>query len=152
MMTDQELGELVVKIQADDIRPRDLRAFLEAVINDKELRRNLKLAGQIANLEKDVRENNCAANILFLLTYSTLAPLEKPEEKPTTATTRAFAETFQVGTITGWKDHVEKAVAASTRETSSKPNKPDLKISKELHTIVVALEEFWDCRGKYVKT
>ncbi len=30
MLTDQELGELVAKVQADDVRPKDLRSFLLA--------------------------------------------------------------------------------------------------------------------------
>ncbi len=51
MLNDQELGELVVKIQTDDVRPRELREFLLAVTQDAEMRRNLKLAGKVSKVK-----------------------------------------------------------------------------------------------------
>lgn len=153
MMNDQELGELVVKIQADDVRPHDLSDFLEAVMNDAELRTNLKLAGKVADLDAEIREKNCAAQILFLLSYSTLSPTEKPDSEPKKETTRLFSEKFQVGTISGWKDHFSRGpgVPPPVRQNSKSPNRPDLYISEHLYSLITSLEEFWDVRGKFTK-
>jgi hypothetical protein len=75
---------------------------------------------------------------------------------PSHSTTRLFAETFGVATIGAWKDHVTKSVPPSTRQNQnsrgSVPNKPDLKLSKELYDMLVALEDFWDVRGHFISS
>lgn len=154
MLNDQELGELVVKIQTDDVRPRELREFLLAVTQDAEMRRNLKLAGKVSHLERGVRERNCTANFLYLLSHSTLSPEGPPKRTPNLSTTRAFAEKFGIATIGAWKDHVNKSVTSSTPDPKNKkgPNKPNLVISSELHVLLAALEEFWDVRGLYLSS
>ncbi len=152
MLTDQELGELVAKVQADDVRPKDLRSFLLAVMHDEEMRNNLKLAGKVSHLERDIREKNCAANFSFLLAHSTLSPEAPPKKRNFPhATTRSFAERFNIATITEWKTHVNAVLATTASKPESKKNpKPNLHLSDELYALLRSLEDFWDVRGLYL--
>lgn len=148
-MTDDELGLLILKVQADDVRPKDLRSFLIAVMNDEELRRNLKLAGKISGLTVDVRQKNCMANVLFLISHSTLGP-DGTEEKPGMlhAMTPLFSEKFQVGRTSLWAKHFSAGVPiAAASKKGPRPAKPTLQISKHLFMLITALEDFWDVRG-----
>lgn len=148
MLSDQELGELVARVQADDVRPRDLRLFLLAVMNDVEMRNNLKLAGKVSHLERDVREKNCAANIAFLLTHSTLSPEKPPKDAARWGTTRNFADRFNIVTVTAWKTHAQ--TVSTTGNKGTKPVKPNILLSTELYELLRSLEEFWDVRGHYL--
>lgn len=153
MLTDQELGELVVKVQMDDVRPRELVTFLSAVTSDGMLRKNLKLAGKVSHLERDIRLKNCRANILFLLCHSTLGPEADPKESTYPhRTTREFAETFHTVTISLWKKHAKTTVVTQAKANLKNKGvpKPDVALSSELYLLLRALEDFWDVGSTYL--
>lgn len=150
MITAEEIGTLVLRVQDDDVRPSDLRKFLSAVLSDEEVRRNARLAGKLSGLDQEVRAKHCVANVLFMLSHGALAPTESAEGEWHN-TTVFFAQKFFFVINGPWRGHLRvdgqvptaADISKSLRKAKQKRVTP-LQVSTHLHRLLRALEEFWD--------
>lgn len=81
-MSAERIGVLILQIQADEARPRDLREFLQLLIESEELRRTAGLANSFSGLQEAERERHCIAMTLFLLSSRELVPVAAFEGEP----------------------------------------------------------------------
>ncbi len=153
-MTDDELGLLVLRVQEDDVHPRDVRKFLLAMKNDPEVRRNAGLAGRLATASLDEKRKRCLANILLLLTDPALAPARGPATYPVVMDSR-MVQVFGSALLGPWVEHCQlvsgqtylRPTAVLVRSMPKQPGKYVLRISEELNTILDTLCVFWGVRG-----
>jgi len=160
-MSPDELGLLVMKLQDDDVRQKDLRNFLTTITTDEEVRRNAKLVSGLSGLSEEVRQKHCLANIMVLLADSQLAPPANAaaidEDRGTFKTTQLFS-TRLASTITGpWRKHIKPDKEYSAAELQRRMRgargagpMPTLFISELLASHVRALEDFWGVRGTFL--
>lgn len=151
-MNAEDLGVLVFKIQDDDIRPSELRKFLEAVVQDEEVRRNAALVGKLSGLSPEVRRQHCLANSLFLLSHESLAPKQEASLHGWRNTTNLFADRHTHMLRGPWGQHIKQMgtptmIRVTSRSKKLVPSKPPLQVSKELTEFLKALENFWDVWG-----
>lgn len=153
-MSPDEIGLLVLKIQDDDIRPSDLRKFLECILSDPEVRRNAGLAGKLSGLDKETRAKHCSANVMYLLSNAALAPTG--DERPIfwMDTSTFFSEKFFFVLSGPWKEHLQvdgqKPTAADVlkaRKRAKTTARLPLRVSSHLAEMLKALEQFWDTEG-----
>lgn len=156
-MTADELGLLVMKLQDDDVRQKDLRDFLITITTDEEVRRNAKLVSGLSGLSEDVRKKHCLANIMVLLADSHLAP-PKGEDPIVEQKTTSLFSTKLVSIITGpWRKHIRPEEELSAAELQRRirggrgaSRLPALRISELLASHILALEDFWGVRGVFL--
>jgi hypothetical protein len=156
-VTSDELGLLVLKIQDDDVRQKDLRDFLRTITTDEEVRRNAKLVSGLSGLKEDVRTKHCLANVMVLLADSQLAPPPGDVEVVERKTTTLFS-TKLAAIITGpWRKHIRPDQVLSAAELQRRMRGgrgvsavPTLYVSDLLASHVIALEDFWGVRGTFM--
>lgn len=154
-MTPEEIGGLILKMQDDDIQPREMRKFLEAVTQDEEVRRNARLAGKLSGLSESTRHGHCIANARFLLAHESLAPSTSEMKL---GGWRDASQTFVrqlMPLIYGpWHEHInmigERLSAAELLKRRGKRRHLELvklQVSSHLVERLLALEGFWDQAG-----
>jgi hypothetical protein len=172
-MTPSELGLLVLRVQADDVRPHEVRKFLLAMKNDPEVRRNAGLAGRLAEISAEQRPKYLEANALLLLTDPALAPSSTPDFHPHMITA-AVTPTMGPALLGPWKAHfalkeggkmycpptaaqvqemrrgakTSTAVRVGRGMTAGRSDhKYEVWMSSELFEILAALKAFWGVRA-----
>lgn len=153
-MTPDELGLIVLRIQEDDVHPRDIRKFLLAMKNDPEVRSNAGIAGRLATASPEEKRRHCLANVRFLLTDPALAPRTHPPTYPVVADSR-MVTVLGSALLGPWVEHFRleegrtyrHPTAVLVRDMPKQPGKYVLRISEELNIILDALCTFWGVRG-----
>lgn len=158
-MTPDEIGLLVMKVQSDDVLASDIRKFLHALMTDEEVRRNAKLVSGLSGLLEEDRRKYCRANVLMLLSSSSLGPTAKPDEYKWSTVTKAFVSSFYLNLTGTWSKHMKLAAdedvyrfQKQVRVALRKPGHtiPEMTISDVLASHVRVVEEFWGVRGYLV--
>jgi hypothetical protein len=155
-MSPEQIGLLVMKIQADDVLASDMRKFISALMTDEEIRRNARLVSSLSGLPEETRRKHALANVLMLLSAQQLAPPQSAKKDRMVSVTPKFVESFHICVSGPWKEHMEFAtslspmefqqgVRAALKKTSSPM--PGLRISKTLFGHVRVIEEFWGVVG-----
>ena len=131
---------------------------MRLLMEDPEVRRNAKLAGQLSGLPPETRRAHCLANALFLVTDPQLIPPE-PSLKAQSGIRRLLAadkRTFLPAVRGNWKRHLHLDGASpafpSAAELAKMRNKqnyklPNIWVSLDLTEYFLALEDFWGVPG-----
>lgn len=158
-MSPEQIGVLVMKIQADDVLASDMRKFISTLMTDEEVRRNARLVSTLSGLPEETRRKHALANVLMLLSAQQLAPPQDARKGEVVSVKPKFVESFHICISGPWKDHMEfassispmefqQAVRSALKKTSSPM--PGLRISKTLFEHVRVIEEFWGVTGYMV--
>jgi len=146
-MSAERMGSLILKIQADAARPRDLREFLQLLIENEEMRRTAGLANTFSGLQEDKRTRHCIAMTLFLLSCRELVPAVEFVGEHSYETRGAFTLDFPHVMTGPWRGHVKKV-----REGAVDRSNPaeTFRLSPLLGEVMKAVQEFWGVTDKYV--
>lgn len=144
-MSPERVGSLILQLQADAARPRDLREFLQELINNPEMRRTIGLANNFSGLDEVTRHKHCTAMTLFMLSMRELVPPVDNRGHPYDAR-GSFTLDFPHARSGPWKDHVkmlrDQVVRSNPAET--------FMLSPVLRDMMVAIQDFWGMPDKYV--
>lgn len=146
-MSAERIGVLILQIQADEARPRDLREFLQLLIESEELRRTAGLANSFSGLQEAERERHCIAMTLFLLSSRELVPVAAFEGDHSYETRGSFTLDFPHVMNGPWRGHVK-----NIREGAIDRSNPaeTFRVSPLLGEVLKAVQEFWGVTDKYV--
>lgn len=155
-MNADEIGLLVMKLQDDDVRPSDLRRFLQVLITDEEVRKNVKIVSTLSGLPTQTRVEHCLAGVMTLLSDSTLGP-KKAYDETRHRTTSLFSKKLLMCSTGPWREHIKSDEKLSPVDLQRRMRggrgvspPPSLQISFELAQHIRVLEEFWNVRGSFL--
>jgi C1A family cysteine protease len=135
-MNTEELGLIFLKLQEDDVRIPEMRAFYDALVTREDMRRNAALVGRLCTLSEEERYSYAKAGLTVILASFDIRPTGPPGDISTFVEVSSSKAPSVLKLSQGnWKEHI-------------KTNQKRALVSEELKQVIIALQNLWQVPGR----